>query len=56
MYLTLPLPVAKTRSVALVLVRADGSAPPMEVAVDVPMATVVKHLYQAMAKVGFHRV
>ena len=52
MYLTLPLPVAKTRSVQLVLVYADGSAPPLEVALDVPKATLVKHLYQAMAQVG----
>lgn len=51
MYLTLPLPTAKTRSVELVLVHADGSGPPQQIAVDVPKAGAVKHLYQAVAQV-----
>ena len=52
MYLTLPLPVGKTRSVKLFLVSADGSAPLAEISVEVPKAGTVKHLYQAIAQVG----
>ena len=51
MYLTLPLPVSKTVSVNVVLVQADGSAPPLQCAVDVPKTGTFKHLYQAIAKV-----
>lgn len=52
MYLTLPLPTAKTRSVELVLVQADGSAPPLQIAVDAPKAGTIKDLYRAVAQVA----
>ena len=51
MYLTLPLPVSKTVSVDVVVVRTDGSAAPEQCSVDVPKTGTFKHLYQAVAEV-----
>ena len=51
MYLTLPLPMEKTRTAEVNIVHVDGSKPPALHAVDVPKAGSVGDLYAALAQV-----
>ena len=51
MYLTLPLPMDKTRTAEVNIVHVDGSKAPALHAVDVPKAGSVGDIYAAIAQV-----
>ena len=51
MYLTLPLPMDKTRTAEVNIVHVDGSKAPALHAVDVPKAGSVGDIYVAIAQV-----
>lgn len=51
MYLTLPLPVEKTRTAEVNIVHVDGFKAPALHAVDVPKSGTIGDLYAALAQV-----
>lgn len=51
MYLTLPLPMDKTRTAEVNIVHVDGSKAPALHAVDVPKAGSIRDVYVAIAQV-----
>ncbi|KAK9816595.1 hypothetical protein WJX72_002470 [[Myrmecia] bisecta] len=51
MYLSLPLPSSKTRSVSVTVVHTDGSCAPKVYSVEVAKAGTVANFYTALAKV-----